>query len=1279
VNRPPIRRATTWFWRALYVLPGALLLWALPGKAPALVNPVTLIQRQVIKPNMLLVLDTSTSMEFAPGDRDLNSAEVGMDCDKGDSQCRMIGLPGRCFYAGTGAMGAGVSHDYTSCHTDADCRTGWCYGNEPDYCSRDSDCSSGYCQGYCDNNNTRACTRDSGCLSGGHCRGICSSTISSSTACTNDNQCGGSNDYCNVYGNDVCITSGSQIVSKTCSFGGSRCRTDADCSALNAGDTCVGASSRLVIAKRVLSNIVSTYYTKVNFGLMTFYQTNYFPYYKVSGSVTYNTLNRFFGKDQLAALGCWTKTAGPSASCTVDTQVYTLKASANSVYRLTTSGGVYSDLDSSWCGSLWCPVSGGTGYYQGSYFTYQDPVASLASLTPSIQSTYQGPVITISGSNYVYWNPPIEMRNSGNVYLVSPGPEPIAAGDGDQTLPCTDKMGGRADTVVAPFMDTTDSAAKAQALITSLTLKLDKAHLGGLAAEGFTPTGCTLAYDNTTYATTSNNALSYMKAVKAADTLSCRNNYVLLVTDGWPTRSYDDSCDDSRCSAADPTGAGCPCWAVKASQKLKTNGIKTYVVGFGQATQNAYATTTLNNIARAGGTSTGAMFANNEQQLYDSMVKAIYDAAQGSYSTSPASASSGTQQASTVSLGTMLLDTRVDFPGWKGQVIAYETSSGSPVLAWSANTVSFNAATDPNFWKKRNVWTSNGTSMVKIDVNSSTGAINNASTLATLGLGADATEATRVARWLLGDPSMKNPAVLGAVINSTPIDVGPPGNSPLPGGAAYYNAYLNRPNLTYVGSSDGMLHAFFTKSATIGGTTFAAGQEAFAYIPQTMLQVALKLYAQGGQLPDPKDHIYGLANSPKVKSLCTANCDGSSGTPVWKTLLAMAYGFGGTEAFVIDITNPFSATGVNSATTSPPASLLWNTQYLSPSTTSAYDNDLGLTTSVPAFYYAKGASKDDFRMIFGSYSSNVSTGAMGKVVLNSAVRDGAMIDADTITPGTTCTQAFGLLTDVGTARNFASGQENQILAAYFGDTWGNLYRYVPTVSGTNNYTGTTGTVSTVQNFGCNQPVHYMPAIVQLDRDNAINHPGEIYLVQVTNSALDDETKSFPASQMIVRRDLGTSAGGSVTADTTWTNIVLTAGTNLCGVTNASGTCTSILPAGARPNATPLAVLRQDGLGFDVLSTWYYPPTDGCTDGVTYLNIYQINVDGTSALKYATQLASEPITSTVFVGGKLMFASQSGVTDLTALLPASLSFGPGTAGNSPPAAERFHRLSWTETP
>jgi hypothetical protein len=268
---------------------------------------------------------------------------------------------------------------------------------------------------------------------------------------------------------------------------------------------------------------------------------------------------------------------------------------------------------------------------------------------------------------------------------------------------------------------------------------------------------------------------------------------------------------------------------------------------------------------------------------------------------------------------------------------------------------------------------------------------------------------------------------------------------------------------------------------------------------------------------------------------------------------------------------------------------------------------------------------------------------------------------------------------VATARNFGASEETQILAGYFGDTWGNLYRYVPTV-GANNYTGTTGSVSQVLSGSCNQPIHYAPAIVQLDRDNSTNHPGQIYVVQVTNSALDDETKSFPASKMIIRRDL--ASGGTVTNDTSFTPIELSAGVtgHLCGVTNAAGTsCTETLPATARPNATPMAVLREDGAGFQLISTWYLPAVDACNDGVTYLVIQDYTISGGLKTKFAMKLASEPVTNAVFTNSRLMFVTQTGVTDLTPMLPTAISYKAAPTYGAPGANERFRRIGWMEVP
>jgi hypothetical protein len=1273
----------------------AIGVWAAPGTTPAAVTPVTLIDRQVIKPNMLLLLDVSTSMISAPGHGDIDSAEVGMDCQYGDDKCRMVGQAYRCYYAATGAMGAGVTNDDTQCHNHAECQRGYCKNNKPTSCDGDyrddgtRSCSGTYrCRGFRSNAPATACTGDG---SGYACIGICENHWSKPT-CTTDADCPGS--YCSTYANDFCVRPDLNSIavhkSKMCKIGQNRCFDNTHCSA--PGDTCEEKNtiSRLMAAKRVLSGVVSGYHKTVNFGMMAFYQEGYYTYYPVGTDNTDRVVTRWLDRDELKAANCWSKNGGPTPTCTLNDQNYNRRANPDSRYRVKTGGDNFVMVETNWCG-LWCTLPQGTGYYQGSFYTYTDWQKVPNTASPRVELTYRGKTFTDGGIEYVHWDAPTSIRNKDGVQGRNDGPHPTVSGN---ALPATTdscntcnggKCGVRQWDNFVPFMDTTNSTTKSTEMALAVLARMDKASFGGYSPQGVTPTGCSL-WNDTASANWDNNAFDYMAKVKTTDTMPCRHNYILMVTDGFPNTSNDTGCDLDACAGADLSS--CTCLAVKAAKKLYDAGIKVYMVGFSQGVSSLTAQKTLNNIARAGG-SGNAFFAVQEQELEAAIVTAIYDAARGSYSTAPATSSSGVQKASTIELGKMLIDTRVDFPGWRGNLIAYDGMASPPAVLWNAATVAFdyNVETGRYFtttspvdrtgdWKKRNVWTSNGNTMVKITVDQTTGAITNKTTLKTLGLGASDDEAEKVARWMLGDPNLKNPAVLGGLINSSPIDIGPPGKSLLPGGEAFYNAHASRPYVTYAGSSDGMLHAFFTKDVTVGAVNYKAGQEAFAYMPQTMLPVQLKLFAQGGQLPDPKDHIYGLANSPKVKNFCTANCTNAS-TAVWKTHLVMTYGWGGTEAFMLDITNPFTSSGVKTATA--PAPLLWSTQYLNSSTTSAYDNELGLTTSVPAFYYAKGTTKDDFRVVFGSYTTEPVSGNIAKVLLNSSARNGAVVHDPKINPPNSCSQLFGLMSDVASARNHAVNEEVQIQAAYFGDTWGNLYRYVPGVSGASNYTDDEGTVSVVESMTCNHPVHYAPTVIQLDRENASNHPNEIYLIQVTNSALDLVTKDFPPSQMVFRKDVASSPG-VVASDTSFGSggkITLTAGvtSQMCGVTSSDGgTCLEVLPAGARPNATPTAVVRGDGNGFVAIATWYLPAADGCNEGMTYLTVHELNASsGTVSQKFGMKLASEPVTSTVFVGGKLLFAAQDGVTDLTTMLPPNLRFSTTVSG------ERYRRTGWSELP
>jgi len=80
------------------------------------------------------------------------------------------------------------------------------------------------------------------------------------------------------------------------------CSQDSDC---GSGDLCGPATSRTVIAKRAISKLVMDNYPLVNFGLMTFWQDNYYPYYKVTSTGSTNTETDYETEDQLRKAGCY--------------------------------------------------------------------------------------------------------------------------------------------------------------------------------------------------------------------------------------------------------------------------------------------------------------------------------------------------------------------------------------------------------------------------------------------------------------------------------------------------------------------------------------------------------------------------------------------------------------------------------------------------------------------------------------------------------------------------------------------------------------------------------------------------------------------------------------------------------------------------------------------------------------------------------------------------------------------------------------------------------------
>jgi hypothetical protein len=1230
-----------------------------------------------------------------------------------DAECPQSSSGGNCAAGGTPPSGCSTQED---CPVRTRCET------TDETCQGAEDCP-GPSKGRCSDNGD-TCTNNHQCNDGATCVYWTNACVGPTNPCilphskcdsipSSHNDCIAQTNTCTAHPN-TCVSPGSNTCDlpdsstdtceesnhgppgpiRMCAQAMTVCNNNGDCPA---GDSCGAATSRMMIAKQAINSLVSKNYDTVNFGLMTFYQSGYFPYYPATSGAPPTTVTVFEDHDKLVANGCFTEAWGPTPTCTIAGTSLTLQRLQNSLYTVPTGPGTSVPANQNYCGLI-CEIRPniGTGLYEGSYYTYSGASGNTGA-EASVQPSYAGKDIKISGVDHTYYEALTNYYSGGT-------PPPFTFTNCEVTKACGPRCGGRWDANLAPFIDTSDNPAVAHNNALLLAKSLEPASYGGLMAFWSTPTGCTL--ENTETPTVNTSAYHYMQTVidgdvslnVSPDPLRCRANYVMLVTDGAANGPGDidaennSVCAVDACAAADPVAAGCTCRSVLAAWHLRQNlGVKTFVVGFsGDAARGTISEIINDNIARAGGTDSGddgvapfAYLAQNDTELATALQLAVLSAIKGSYSTAPTSSSAGTQQATTVAEGRYALDSRMDFPEWKGHLFAYDLQTAAtpcvndpdmlcPTIVWDAYTM-----LQRMDWKTRRIYTWDGTNMVKFQV-ASDGSITNQAALAALGLGSTEEEAGRAARWALGDPSYGNQAVLGAIVNSTPIDIASPGDVPQPGGHDFFLAQQNRPHLVYVGSSDGMLHAFFLETTRVGTTTYLAGTEAFAFVPPEMLAVIRRQYVQGGQRPSPYDHIFGIADSPKAKSLCVSGCSDAA-TAVWKTLLLQTEGYGGSESFVLDVTSPFSAAGL----ADPPVRVQWHSDFGTHK--AAYDAALGQTVSLPAFLFNKTDARDDYRLIFTSgYPVTSGSDTQGRKLITALARNGTIATEHTLSPNPSCSLEYTNLTDVATARDFARDQADKLLAGYFGDTHGQLWRY-----------RLGGTPSVAMDFGCSHPLHFAPTVVQLDRDSfATSHAHEIYPVQVTNSSLDFDSNMPPLtpSKMVFWKEVATTDDGGnivdVARDLTWNDgvgkIELTVGVDaeICGVTETDThghvTCKESMPLSARPTATPLGLLKSDASGFQVFTMWYAPSADSCNKGQTYFAIHEASAGGAVTQKVGAAVAAEPVTSPVVMHGQVLLFGAAGSYDITALSPSIISPGralpPGAPGTTP---GQFQRYNWTE--
>jgi hypothetical protein len=309
-----------------------------------------------------------------------------------------------------------------------------------------------------------------------------------------------------------------------------------------------------------------------------------------------------------------------------------------------------------------------------------------------------------------------------------------------------------------------------------------------------------------------------------------------------------------------------------------------------------------------------AFFAQDSASIVSAFETIVNSTAAGDYSTSAPVSGGGVQ------LGSVVLLPSTEYPSWKGHLRSYDTAVTPNALLWDAADV-LNSPAKP--WQptpdKRAIYTWDPATGVLIPVDS-TGLVQmqglvggSAASAFTANVvdfirGFDGT-LTGISRFqtnVCGNMCKSKGWLLGPVVNSTPAIIGGPFEYKQFGNVADHRpfeaTYAARRPLAWIGSDDGMLHAF----------DFNDGTEVLALLPPNLLANQISLYAnyQSGLPAGPCDaaknvtgqvgldgHIYGVANSFRFTDVYT-----STG---YKTVGFLTEGPGGDLLAALDITHPF--------------------------------------------------------------------------------------------------------------------------------------------------------------------------------------------------------------------------------------------------------------------------------------------------------------------------------------------------------------------------------------
>jgi len=159
-----------------------------------------------------------------------------------------------------------------------------------------------------------------------------------------------------------------------------------------------------------------------------------------------------------------------------------------------------------------------------------------------------------------------------------------------------------------------------------------------------------------------------------------------------------------------------------------------------------------------------------------------------------------------------------------------------------------------------------------------------------------------------------NNVKLGDIFHSKPVVIGPPsrfyveeGYSTAVGASeSFVDAKATRKRVLYVGTNDGMLHAFLsgTYNTSTGLYDNGTGEELFGFVPYSLLP-NLEDFVPG----DLTSHGYYVDTAPRVADVwIDANNDGTKQSSEWRTILIAGLRKGGESYFALDVTDPPTGT-----------------------------------------------------------------------------------------------------------------------------------------------------------------------------------------------------------------------------------------------------------------------------------------------------------------------------------------------------------------------------------